>query len=682
MRRKPIILLSSAGDRGLLGVLLLLLSLSACTQAPEPSSTQALFDPELGGGFWSMPWPGDQRRTINEHGRLAGPDMSGFPNPSDNGMLNTYLALATSELDGFGLNAPINFAFNGPVTVPELSAESIAASARCEGPIRILNIDPNSADYDRCLPARWELRSEHSDPYLAEHHLAVAPYWGFPLQESTRYAVVLSELSDQEGAMIEGPALLRALLTGQAVEQAELQDLFEPLAAALGTLPENTGAAHLAGENQDPSRWIASATVFTTQDATSEMELLSDFIRADSSYPQWQPELSLLEADHEEFQNEFSLYDGSYLARNFQRGSLPYASEGGGFQLKDGRPVGMSEERIPFIIGTPRPSKVQPDSGWPVLLHAHGTTGDRFSHMTGGNLRPGFLAANRGFLSIVIPQPFHGDRWPAGNETLESLYSFNYFNPESGRATFRQGALDTITLIEFVRRNMAQGGALAVAYPELRIDPEQIYFLGHSQGGITGAIALPSAQGVRGWVLSGAGGGISITMMEREDPLIIRDTILTALAAPDGTELFEMHPLLGMVQMLAETTDPINYARKWLSAEHGDPASVLLTEGLRDAQTPPATTEALAVAGGLPIAQPYLEREVLGMEFAGLEPLATPYTGNAEHDAGPLVTTGLAQFNRNHFAIFNNGDAALLWSNFLYSQVRDGGPGELGAEFP
>ena len=653
----------------------------SCTTTPrEVSETSAVFDPTLAGGFWSMPWPGDQRRVLNEDGSLGGPDMSGFPNPSENGLLGTYLELSSVVLDGFGLNSPIFFAFDGPVTLPDWDQEAIEASALCEGPIRIMNIDANSPDYGDCVPARWKLSSEHIDPYLSAHHVAVAPYWGFPLAESTLYAVLLTDISDGSGAFLQAPVLLQELLEGRS-DDSDLQAIYQPLAEALGTFRNTTGEVDSQDEASS-AQWIASATVFTTQDATSEMEFLSDFIRSDSQYPKWEADLTLLDSEHEHFQTEYEIYDGSYLARNFQRGVRPYASEGGGFHFKDGQPAGMSEERIPFVIGTPRSIQVQPESGWPVIIHSHGTTGDRFSHLTGGNLRPGYLAANRGFLSIGIPQPFHGERWPEGNGTLEGLYSFNYFNPESGRSTFRQGALDTVTVVEFVRRHMSTGGSLAENYPQLRINPDEIYFVGHSQGGITGAIALPSTQGIKGWVLSGAGGGLSTTIMQREDPLVIRDTMLTALGAPDGTQLFEMHPLIGMVQMLAETTDPINYAKNWLGGSTGDAASILLTEGLLDEQTPADTTETLAVAGGLPIARPYRERDVLGMNLAGLEERRTPYTANTLHQDGSEVTTGLAQFDRNHFAIFNDGDAAVLWANFLYSQVRDGGPGELGADFP
>ena len=206
--------------------------------------------------------------------------------------------------------------------------------------------------------------------------------------------------------------------------------------------------------------------------------------------------------------------------------------------------------------------------------------------------------------------------------------------------------------------------------------------MGHSQGGLTGALAIPFARDIKAWVLSGAGGGLSMTILQREDPFIIRDAVLVALDAPDTTELFPMHPLVGVVQALAEATDPVNYAPLWVAESTGEAVSVLLTEGMQDAQTPADTSEALAVAGHLPIARPHKERAIFGLELRGLDPLDTPYSGNLGHPTGAARTTGLAQFDAEHWAIFNEAEAQLLWANFLWSQERDGAPGELGGSFP
>jgi hypothetical protein len=55
----------------------------------------------------------------------------------------------------------------------------------------------------------------------------------------------------------------------------------------------------------------------------------------------------------------------------------------------------------------------------------------------------------------------------------------------------------------------------------------------------------------------------------------------------------------------------------------------------------------------------------------------TPYSGNVETTGG-VVTAGVAQFDSTHWAIFQEGEAASLWANFLRSFVEEGAPGELG----
>ncbi|MBN95063.1 MAG: hypothetical protein CL928_13505 [Deltaproteobacteria bacterium] len=652
---------------------LMAIGLGGCAEALRvPSTIQAVFDPQLGSGFWSMPWPADNRLQAHDGG--VGLDLTGFPNPSENPLLNSYLALAETELSGFGLNAPIYLPFDGAIALPEMSEDAVRASLDCQGPIRIVDVDVDSDHYGQCHPARWTIVSGDSvDPYVQPHLVAVAPYWGFPLREGTTYAVYLVDAQDDQGKWLQASPLLESLLNGTSTDTA-LQPAFRPLSDYLASEPMAVGAEGL--------QWIAHASVFTTQSEIHEMESLADFIRSNPSQPSWQGELALVAPEHPAFQQEYAVWDGAYTAHNFQRGVVPYASEGGGFEWKAGVPVPQTTERIPFAIGMPRVVFEQPEAGWPLIIHAHGTGGDRFSHLTGGSRRPGLLGAARGMMSLSIPQPFHGDRWEDGTDTAITLYSFNYFNPESGRSTFRQGALDIVSAVEFATRYLADGGPIAEAHPGLRIDPDSIFFVGHSQGGLTGAMALPFTKGIRGWVFSGAGGGLSVTAMQREDPLVIRDAIATALDTAEGTELFVMHPLLAMVQTLAEVTDPINYAPRWVVESEGEPVSVLLTQGMHDAQTPADTAEALAVAGRLPIARPYSERGVLGLELRELDRLDTAYSANTVHPDGTAVTTGLAQFDTDHFAIFNTGDAALLWSNFLYSIVRDGSPGELGGDFP
>ena len=655
--------------------------LSACpTVEPDDerlvSAVRLSFDRDIGDGFWSFPFPSDLRLIPARRAGGLHPDLWDFPNPGDAHILRDYIVFGSTVTDGFGLNSPTWFRFDGTVTLPEWSEEAARASMACEGPVRILDVDSTSPHYGTCLPARWKVVEDSmGDPWLDDHLVMVAPYWGFPMRSATTYAVYLEDVTDPDGAFVRPPEALYELLSGDSSD-AELQGIYQPLT---GYLADNALA-----DGWNPGWWVAAATVFTTQNVLGEMDLLADRVLSDPDLPRWNDDegLRLLEPEDEHFNSEFDLYDGAYTAWNFQSGEVPYSSEGGGFVWEDGLPVPQLAERVPFVVGMPRSIFEQPEEGWPVVIHAHGTGGDRFSHFSQGGGSPATLAAGRGFISIGIPQPFHGDRWPTGNDAAVSLYSFNYFNPESGVSTFRQAAIDTVALVRFVQEAMAGGGDIAAEHPDLRIDPERIYYLGHSQGGITGALAVPFTEGIKGWVLSGAGAGLSMTIMQREDPFVIRDALVTALGAPEGTQLFEMHPIVALVQMLAERTDPLNYAPYWVAESRGEPVSVLLTEGLFDAQTPADTSEALATAGRLPIVRPYEERDVFGLELRGLDSLREPYSANFEHPGGVDVTTGLAQFDENHFAIFNNADAGLLWVNFLYSMARDGAPGTLGADYP
>jgi hypothetical protein len=642
----------------------------------EASDVQLLFDPALPDGFWSFPFPNDLRLIEGPDGGMH-PDLWDFPDPGESETLRSFIEFASTQQGGFGLNAPTYFRFDGPIE--ELTYDKAAAgdAQGCAGPVRIVDVDIDSPFFGECLPVRYRWQqSDMGDPWLGDNMAMIGPWWGFPMRGATTYAVYMVDVQDTAGRWLEGPAGLQALLAGTSSDAA-LQAVYQPLADLLAADP---GA--LGDLSDEGPRWIAAATVFTTQDLMVEMELLADRVLSDPDLPAWnEDELFELHDDHPEYTSDYPLFEGSYTALNFQEGELPYMEEGGGFVWEGDDPIPQWEESIPFVIGGARAAWEQPDAGWPLILHAHGTGGDRYSHLSGGS-PPAGISSARGFVSIGIPQPIHGDRWPDGNELAISLYSFNYFNPDSGVSMFRQAALDTVALARFVREEMAEGGAIAQAHPELRINPDEVYFLGHSQGGITGAIALPFTEGVKGWVFSGAGGGLSMTIMQREDPLVIRDALLIATGAPEGIDAFEMHPLVGLVQAAAERTDPINYAPRWVAESTGAPVSVLLTSGLYDAQTPVDTAEALAVAGRLPIAQPHFTRDVEGLELRGLSDRDCPYSANSPHPDGTDVTVGLAQFFSQHWAIFDEPEAALLWANFLYSMVRDGGPGELGAEFP
>ena len=213
---------------------------------------------------------------------------------------------------------------------------------------------------------------------------------------------------------------------------------------------------------------------------------------------------------------------------------------------------------------------------------------------------------------------------------------------------------------------------------ELLLDPERLTFFGHSQGGITGAMALPYIGDlIRGAVLSGAGGGLSLTLVYRQQGGLDIAALVTGALQFDSDEVLDpLHPVAAVVQSLTDATDPLNYSALWLSRRSPigtPPVPVLMTEGLLDEHTPPVTTEALAAAAGLPLVEP-LARVPEIYSLLGIGSTPTPSTSEQRAWDDTPITAGLAQFPDNdHFAVFDNRDAALLYQAFLRT-ATDGEP--------
>ena len=204
--------------------------------------------------------------------------------------------------------------------------------------------------------------------------------------------------------------------------------------------------------------------------------------------------------------------------------------------------------------------------------------------------------------------------------------------------------------------------------------------MGHSHGGEVGAIALPFlGQYVQSVVLSGAGGGLSVTLIERDQEaggLNIQELLRNAINLADNETLDTFHPAVGLVQMLAEVVDPINYARYWFAEDvywtHA-PANVLMTEGMSDGYTPPESIEILAAAAKIPIvgeAVSINDAQRL-LDFNTIDEAQ----GNRNSTDGTSLTAGLVQYPEDgHFAIFYNNDAGRTYGQFLQSTLTETTP--------
>lgn len=630
--------------------MILALLLTACT---EPTAGPlAVFNPA--GGFFDTPWPSDARADADGHA-----DWTGFPNPTALPLLDTFLDRA-SQTAGAATNAAMYLKFDRPIPWERLPGP--AASMSATSPLQLVDVDPRSPTFGQRVPVRFEPSSE-GGAYIDADVVPVAPEAGWPLRPGTTYALLVTTVLARPDARFE--AALRDGGDGSAWAEA-----LAPLRAALPVLELR-------------ERDIAVATVFTTQRPTDDMGRVARFLEERVTPPVLGPEVV--------FQQDIGDYRVWRLDTTtpmFMSGEPPWADEGGAFVWRDdGLPVVQRWEPMRISVVTPVDLSAPPEGGWPVLVSLHGTGGHwRSFANSSSEFEIGQWMAGLGMVGVSFDLPLHGAREAPG--TAIDLHSFNVLQPDSATHIHRQGAADLLYLL----RGLRAGPTFVLDDgTEVPINPDRVVVIGHSQGGITTALAAPwLGKDVQGAVMSGTGGLLAITAVERDNdydfPAIIRGLLQMEEAEP----LTELHPVLGLVQSLVEVTDPINYARFWHQepVDAGEaPLNALLTTGLRDDMTPFRTAEALGAAAGLPWAGPRYTAAP-GSILHELPTLRLPVQDDVVGFDDALHTSAVSQWDAGtHFVIFEDEDARDVVRQFVYgasqgAPIIDDGVPDLGDATP
>ncbi len=617
------------------------LLLAACEPA-DLDVPEAVFDPggPAAGAFFDVPFPADAR--TNDQGGL---DWTLFPNPTQLSLLDDFLAQASAR-PGAGFNGPTWLRFDGPIDLDALPTPegSLAPASN----VQLIDLSPDSPTFLERVPVAFEWL-EGEGAYLPGNLLGIAPVAGFPLRPRTTYALVV-----RDRLAAPSPAFVDAMETGSGAWGASL----DTLVAALPDL----------GFDADD---LGVATVFTTADPVGEMDRVVRTLRERVTLPPLRNAVELVEEEA-----GYRVFRSEYTTPLWMAGDKPWATEGGAFVFRDD---GLAEVQawepmraslvVPPASETPEPP---PATGYPLLVYLHGTGGDwRTFCNTSTAYEVGFWGMEDGFLGLGIDLPLHGPR--GTSDTQISLHSFNVLQPDSALHIHRQGALDLLALLEILRRDPP-----TFTSPEGEtwpVDPDRIVVVGHSQGGLAGALAMPWMDGrAKAAVLSGAGGLLAITAVERDADYDFPTLIRTLLGFAEDEALTELHPVLGLVQHLVEPTDPINYAPYWFHEDAGfsdTPVPVLLTGGVRDDATPPRTAEALAAAARLPFVG---ERYTVspGPVLRGFGNTTMPLQDNVTAWDGTPMTSGFAQFfSGDHFALFRLPETRDMVRTFLLSALDD-----------
>ncbi len=636
--------------------------------------TVARFDPTALAStvdFNGFPFPSDLRFDG------TGINLAGFPNPTNSSLLTAYLDALHDDTPGFGTNSPLYVGFSGPIDPSTLPTDP-AKTELDSSPVQLIDIDEGGGFAGTKIPLTFAWYP-NATLYLEPNTLAIRPVSGTTLQNAHKYALVItSSLLDAAGKPVVADALTRVVI-GRV----------DPVAGDEAAIAITQPFMRWANATGFPTSTLELVSVFTTQDAAGTMAAARTVIRA-------APAPAIQGLAYYGDTNSTHVFTGTFSVLNFQAGTPPYLSPGldpsnhpiGGFVLDTyGNPIAQRTEQVRFALTVPKGAP--PAGGWPILLYAHGTGGSYLSFSEEGandgtpNDAMADAAAKQGLASLCMDQVLHGPRNPGCDESTMSssdyencvgLDFFNFINPYAGRDNTRQGGADALQLIRLAHE-LTISASMDPENLAPTLDASHIAFLGHSQGSLTGAPFVAAEPELTGAAFSGAGGLVTITILERKDIADFKTLAEDLLGITGKESLDEFHPVLALVQTFIEPADTINYAQAMQQAPlNAGFRDALLIEGMHDDEVPQDAAEALGAAASLPIGGT-IQHAGPAFTIDDLPNLPLPI-----NDDIPLVgatrTGAMLQFggaDDDHFTMFDDPVANCQVMGFLKTSIAGDG---------
>jgi hypothetical protein len=620
-------------------------ALSACQPERVPVDFKVPADePQLGTKFLETPWPSDV--MIREDGHL---DLSTVPNPTNVSALEDIIRMF-QDAPAYAASGTLYFHVDGGVE--ESSLPSTAEASLTPGASMFL---VETATLHR-IPIVWKQYLEGT-AFLPPGTIAAQPLLGAVPRGRFALVVTANARSAKNDGALEASDDLRALMTCAPLPGGLRKVDCKPYQK----LVEDLG---LSADN------VALIQMITPVDASQGLVDAAAVVRA---LPP--PTFTVTGKRAVRSTDTYVVYDGTVSLAQFQSGAPPYddpnappAGLSGGFVLDDeGQPVVQRFEDVRFVLTVPRTPR--PPGGYCVVINGHGTGGDLESGLGNGPSAEAFQIASANCAMLAVSEPLHRTR-DGYREGQEEILTFNFFNPRAGRDNWRQSALEKVQLVSLVDELTVP--ASITGDVDVTFDPARVSYFGHSQGGITGALFVAVEDRIQGAFLSGAGGGFQVSLVEKVDPVAIKDTLRAVLQLDDSEEIDLFHPVITLLQTWVDPADPINYGRRWRE-RRGHVPHLVATSGLQDTFTPPPCHAGLAGAFGLPLAKP-VSKPLEVLDLLGIAPVGPVVQGDLESADGDPLTVAMLQYpDDGHFAVFDNPDAQDAMRSF-FTSLQDGVP--------
>jgi|GEM_PF-812640 len=588
--------------------------------------------------FLQLPWPSDLH--VRESGGAQLLDLRTFPNPTQNQTLEEYIQLFQTA-DGWQTTPTLYFHVEGGVddsTLPQSPQASVADDAS----MFLVEVDTGER-----IPLTYKTYAE-ATAYLPAGTVAVQPLWGARLTGTTAL-VVTSRALTPDGALLSASDDLAALMRCESVANGE--DV--TIDVDCGTFE---AAAAASGEDRAD---IALLQIITPAVSEAGLQKAARTVRALPN-----PAVRDLRQRPGGGHDLYDVYEGTVELAQFQAGEPPYFDFNGtegGFEFTDDGAVVQRTEDVAFTLAVPHGDP--PDGGWPVVVYGHGTGGHLNSSLGDGVRNEAHQLAAAGWATLAVSEPHHATR-DGFVDGSEELYTFNLLNPVAGRDNWRQSALEKMQLVSAVP-NMTLGVSITGGAP-IPFNADRVAYMGHSQGGIVGAIVLGVEARFEGAFLSGAGAGFSPSLIAKTEPVNMLNIFRTLLALPEDEPIDDYHPVLALLQLWVDPADPVNYGDAWRAGDGTRTPHLVMTSGLEDAFTPKRNHAALAGAFGLPVVEPVAE-DLDVLDIMGVTAVENGVSGN-DVGAQGAITTGVLQYPFDgHFAIYNNAAGQRSYLTFFQS---------------
>jgi predicted esterase len=544
------------------------------------------------------------------------------------------------------------------------------------GNIALINISATSPEYGFQYGLGWTLNSGRTT-YICDRYMTVRPSLGNPLRPGETYALIMKRLGRDTAGTAFGPDPdFTAMLAETSPSDPDLAAAWTAYAPMRAFLADSKTAKVTAEE-------LSVAVVFTVEKYEDPLAAIQAAIKAAPA-----PSVSTLVRCNDAgavspcddqltgsahvrgcFPDQlaganFDEYQGVVSLPVFQQGTPPYANDGGGIVLaSDGSAAIVRNEEV--CVSLTIPHGTAPAAGWPLLVYAHGTGGSYRSAVDLG-LAEDYAGSAAPMAVLGYEGVLHGTRKGNSTKSTDELV-YNFVNPQAARDNAVQAAADLLALPRALPGLVAQTA---------QIDLAHVGLYGHSQGGNAAALALAISPDYGLGVMSGTGGTLLLTLLEKEHPVSVKTLLpMVLLDSPVG----EDHPFLNLVQMYFERSDTVNFGRRLFREPNpGMPARhVLHIYGTSDSYAPVETQRRYAQASRFKVALPWVDNYPSEYDLEGI---ATPIKANQSFGSlDTPITAAQIQYQPaagkdGHFVSTQVPAARAAIQNFLTTFITDSAP--------